>query len=121
MAAGTGPARREDGSSDFDKKFAGRAKILSANFCADTLALVTEQENQTHCEQLVSNAARRFSPCLAKRPGVLLSGLIHRVFRPSACLSGGRCAPTALTEGIYATICFPTPDRQGVILPAVAL
>ncbi len=56
-----GPAWRNIRSSDFDKKFTKREKSLCANFRADTLALVTPQDMNHRCEQLVNRPVRIFS------------------------------------------------------------
>ncbi len=80
MAAGGNPADGADGSSDFQKKFVRLAKILSPNFCADTLALVTAQETQSDCEQLVSKGAQGFCVHRAEPAQSPFSGIVTRRF-----------------------------------------
>jgi hypothetical protein len=102
-----GPAWRNVRSSDFDKKFTKRGKSLCAKFRTDTLALVTPQDMNHRCEQLVNRPVQIFSlriilpaPPGASRP------------RRSANHSSAPAAVTInhfhrSTEGFYATTSLP--------------
>lgn len=102
-----GPARRTVRSSDFDKKFTKREKSLCAKFRADTLALVTPQDMNHRCEQLVNRSVRIFSLRITfpATPGASRP-------RRSANHSSAQAAVTInhfhrSTEGFYATTSLP--------------
>ena len=102
-----GPAWRNLRSSDFDKKFTKRGKSLCAKFRTDTLALVTPQDMNHRCEQLVNRPVQIFSLriILPAAPGASRP-------RRSANHSSAPAAVTInhfhrSTEGFYATTSLP--------------
>lgn len=116
-----GSALRATRSSDFDKKFTTRGKCLSANFRAATLALVTPQDRNTRCEQLVNRYRSFFALRITIPAG---SGAQrHRRFSKPLVAYAAMIAKHFhhLTEVFYAPTCLPKLVSPHRFLPAAPL
>jgi hypothetical protein len=115
------PAWRDGRSSDFEENFAKRIKCLCANFRVDTLALVTPQDNNHSCEQLVNRCASAFAPRLTFSAG----SRAPRACRPANLLVA--CATMITnhfhrsTEVFYAPTCLPKLVSPHHFFPAAPL